>query len=279
MYKQKQGFTLVELLVVIAIIALLMGILMPALARVRDQAQTIVCRSGLKNLALGWTMYIDDNDGELIEGETSYEGETWDNKGTLKTGWVVDVPDGTSETDFVDKEKECIQKGNLWPYIRDLEVYNCPADRAIKDGAFDASNLRKPMFRSYAIPGGMNGNHNRWMSPGVEVKKFMDVKIPATKYIFVEEDHVGLNNNNWGSWILNPRGKSWHDGMAILHNKKACLAFADGHVEIHTWVDKSTIINIGKMHEQGVTPPANEGEDLKYMQDGYELKVYPPTNP
>lgn len=265
MYKQKQGFTLVELLVVIAIIALLMGILMPALSRARDQAQTIACRSNLKNLALGWTMYVDDNEGNLIEGETS------DDSKPLLTGWVKYAMG--SEIDFVDREKEGIKNGNLWPYIRNLDVYNCPADRAMKDHAGETTDIKKALFRSYAIPGGMNGNHSQY-ELGVEVKKFMNIKAPATKYIFVEEDHVGLNSN-WGSWILDPKGKKWHDGMAILHHKKACLAFADGHAEIHTWVDKSTLIKIGQLHEQHVTPDPDEGEDLKYMQDGYALRVYP----
>jgi prepilin-type N-terminal cleavage/methylation domain-containing protein/prepilin-type processing-associated H-X9-DG protein len=265
MAEQKKAFTLVELLVVIAIIALLMAILVPALSRARDQAQTIACRSNLKNLALGWTMYVDDNDGSLVEGETSNDDDP------ALTGWVKN-PMGPA-TDFIDREKEGIKKGNLWPYINDFGVYHCPADRAMKDHANETTGA-KPLFRSYAIPGGMNGRHSKYL-PGIEVKKFMNIKAPATKYILVEEDHVGAGNDNWGSWILNPKGNSWWDGMAILHHKKACLAFADGHVEIHTWVDKSTIIKMGQLHLQGVTPDADEGEDLKYMQDGYALRVYP----
>ncbi|HPS54254.1 MAG TPA: type II secretion system protein [Sedimentisphaerales bacterium] len=257
MSKQEQGFTLVELLVVIAIISLLMAILMPSLSRAKDQAQTIVCRSDLKNLALGWTMYVDDNEGNLVEGET---------------GWVKN-PMG-SASDFITREKEGIKKGDLFQYINDTGVYHCPADRAMKDHANETTGA-KPLFRSYTIPGGMNGRHNNYLPPGVEVKKFMDIKAPATKYIFVEEDHVGRDNGNWGSWLLNPKGKSWWDGMAVLHHKKACLGFADGHAEIHTWVDKSTIIEMGEKHLQNVTPAADEGEDLKYMQDHYELKVYP----
>ncbi|MHC4719972.1 MAG: type II secretion system protein, partial [Planctomycetota bacterium] len=59
----KKAFTLVELLVVIAIIALLMSILMPALARVRRQAKTVVCQSNLKQLANCFSTYSNDNDG------------------------------------------------------------------------------------------------------------------------------------------------------------------------------------------------------------------------
>jgi prepilin-type N-terminal cleavage/methylation domain-containing protein len=70
--KKGRGFTLVELLVVIAIIALLMSILMPALTRVRKQAKAVVCQSNLKQWALIFGMYTEDNDGYFCEGVGVY---------------------------------------------------------------------------------------------------------------------------------------------------------------------------------------------------------------
>jgi len=63
---RRTGFTLIELLVVIAIIALLMSILMPALARVRKQAKTIICQSNLKQWGSAFSMYFGDNDGKMF---------------------------------------------------------------------------------------------------------------------------------------------------------------------------------------------------------------------
>jgi prepilin-type N-terminal cleavage/methylation domain-containing protein len=65
MCKPKKGFTLIELLVVIAIIALLMGILMPALQRVRKQAKTVMCLSNLKQWGTIFLMYTDENNGKF----------------------------------------------------------------------------------------------------------------------------------------------------------------------------------------------------------------------
>jgi prepilin-type N-terminal cleavage/methylation domain-containing protein/prepilin-type processing-associated H-X9-DG protein len=76
---KRRGFTLIELLVVIAIIALLMAILMPALQRVKNQAQSITCQAKLKQWGLIFKMYIDDNDGYFNEGWGVNETTLWPN--------------------------------------------------------------------------------------------------------------------------------------------------------------------------------------------------------
>lgn len=73
---RRNGFTLIELLVVIAIIALLMSVLMPALARVREQARTVGCLANLKQWNLIGAIYTEDNDGHLWSGLNSY-GHWW----------------------------------------------------------------------------------------------------------------------------------------------------------------------------------------------------------
>jgi len=69
MSKQKlKGFTLIELLVVIAIIAVLMGILMPALSAVRAQGKSSVCKANLRSWGIIWRMYSDEHDGKFMQG-------------------------------------------------------------------------------------------------------------------------------------------------------------------------------------------------------------------
>jgi prepilin-type N-terminal cleavage/methylation domain-containing protein len=90
---ERQGFTLIELLVVIAIIALLMSILMPALARVREQARTIGCLGNLRQWGLTCSMYAEANDGKL-----------WSGIGANAWWWIYQLPE----------ELRCWKENKTW---------------------------------------------------------------------------------------------------------------------------------------------------------------------
>lgn len=119
---KRRGFTLIELLVVIAIIALLMSILMPALQRVKGQAQSVMCQSKLKQWGLLFKLYTDDYDGYFNEGWGVGETTLWMNA--------------------------------LRPYYKDnWGMLVCPTATRIMENANDWGTF-KAAQRDVALPGG-----------------------------------------------------------------------------------------------------------------------------
>jgi prepilin-type N-terminal cleavage/methylation domain-containing protein len=109
------AFTLIEVLVVVAIIALLVAILLPSLARARDQARTGVCASNLRQLYYGWSMYAQDNDGR-------YPGATHD----FGMDWL-----GYDNEDLVNPGSghgRAPENGRIFKYMsHQAKAYTCPA--------------------------------------------------------------------------------------------------------------------------------------------------------
>ena len=75
--ENRRGFTLIELLVVIAIVALLMGILMPALQRARKQAKGVICQSNMRQIGLGANLYAEEYEQFVPRGLAGGTGRAW----------------------------------------------------------------------------------------------------------------------------------------------------------------------------------------------------------
>jgi prepilin-type N-terminal cleavage/methylation domain-containing protein len=259
----KKAFTLIELLVVIAIIAILMAILMPALRAAKDHARRIHCVANVKTLSLGWFMYKDEYDDNLVRGHT---GTTWQSD---------DWAHSAESRQTLEQKLQAIRTGALFPFVgKTVEVYRCPADQRLK-------NPTQFCYRSFSIANGANGETGYPYPPRdhVPAKKYSDIIRPATKYVFVED--IDPRGDNVGSWQMRFNPPSFTDPVAMWHNEQTTLGFADGHSEMHRWHDRSFIdwcheamYSTSGNFQFDKDPDPGETEDIGFLARGFPCKSH-----
>jgi prepilin-type N-terminal cleavage/methylation domain-containing protein/prepilin-type processing-associated H-X9-DG protein len=253
--RTKEGFTLIELLVVIAIIAILMAILMPALNRVKEQGKRATCLSNLRQLTLAWIMYADENDDNLVNGDTG-EYSIHANE----TPWVLrDWEAGMSERD----KRKAIMDGSLWPYTREMRLYKCPTvNKIVRSGA------QEEILRTYSVSDSMNcrGWTHRGDMPGtVMIKKRMDIPNPAYRIVFVDDG--GTTPSALGGWTVHVTTEAWWDPPPVRHGDGTTFSFADGHSDYHKWKDPRTIEFGKRVPPQAGSPNQAGNEDLQWAAE------------
>lgn len=248
------GFTLIELLVVIAIIAILAGMLLPALAKSKQKAQAINCVSNMKQLALAWTMYFGDYNDRLVPNTLS-DTNAWIG------GNVAALPGATNELD--------IKNGKLFPYNGTISIYRDPAAIELpNDLKPQKAKIPKGLVRTYSLNGRMAGSTDQQGIFGdVKItpifRKFTDINIPGPSgcLLFVDESKETVDD---GFFAVQPLpSKTWQNSPTARHGKSAAFSFADGHAESYHW----RVLTIDQDLNAAVTSKyGNSIDDLKRMQ-------------
>ena len=235
--RQRNGFTLIELLVVIAIIAILAGMLLPALGKAKAKAHHIRCVSNQKQLTMGWIMYADDYEDKLVWNDLTANG----------SGWVRGVLDyegnNNHNTNLLNLSNPEFAK--LWPYTTAVGIYRCPADKSY----VNINGKRHQRVRSVSMSQAMN-SRNDWLShitkkEYIVFRKMSDINRMghSQAYVFINEHPDSLNFADLAVAMndgASPNKIMIIDYPASNHNGAGALSFADGHVEMHKWVDART---------------------------------------
>jgi len=265
--KEARAFTLIELLVVISIIAILAALLLPVLAKAKNQAQCTDCMSNLRQVTLAIISYSLDMKGCYPANE---EGDQtaldtanppvavrpWVNGWLNYTGGSTGT-DGPSDTNI-----NYLISGvytSTGPYVRGPGVFKCPADPSCTDG-----NSGLPRVRSYSMnqalgccmdgtPGSTSDSYSvigQWLSgsggeggPGSWMTYQKDSQVtrpsPAALWLLIDEHPDSINDGAFAVQIdpVTDSYANWIDHASCLHDGACAFTFCDGHSVIHKWRD------------------------------------------
>lgn len=231
--RRNRAFTLIELLVVIAIIAILAAILFPVFAQAREAAKTTGSLSNLRQISMGMTMYLTDND-DFFQKRTSalQEQASFGLGATQVGGW-----------DWI------------WfymPYVKSVEVFDCPGSPS------NASILRTPNWRRNGLNGyrdnyaynysGLTRDNN--FGPAANLS---EIEFPSETFAFftasdssVWPDRARFNGGNinnsyiglmmaFGVDRIDRNNRPYDKNGGFRFRRQAAVVYTDGHVKLTPW--------------------------------------------